>query len=65
MTPPSAGGIDALDPLLRKLATNRRLLVIGAHPDDEDTALLALVARGHGRRGRVPLAHRAATAART
>ncbi|MDQ6893709.1 MAG: PIG-L family deacetylase, partial [Acidobacteriota bacterium] len=48
LPPPSAGGIDALDPLLRKLATNRRLLVIAAHPDDEDTALLTLVARGMG-----------------
>ena len=48
LPPPSAGGIDALDPLLRKLATNRRLLIIAAHPDDEDTALLTLVARGMG-----------------
>jgi len=48
LPPPSAGGIDRLDPLLRKLATNRRLLVIAAHPDDEDTPLLTLVARGMG-----------------
>ena len=48
LPPPSAGGIDALDPLLRKLATNRRLLIIAAHPDDEDTALLTLVSRGMG-----------------
>lgn len=48
LAPPSAGGIDALDPLLRKLATNRRLLIIAAHPDDEDTALLTLVSRGMG-----------------
>ncbi len=48
LTLPSAGGIDALDPLLRKLATNRRLLIIAAHPDDEDTALLTLGSRGMG-----------------
>ena len=48
LPPPSAGGIDALDPLLRKLATNKRLLIVAAHPDDEDTALLTLVSRGMG-----------------
>ncbi len=48
LPPASAGGVDAIDPLLRKLETNRRLLVIAAHPDDEDTALLTLVARGMG-----------------
>jgi LmbE family N-acetylglucosaminyl deacetylase len=48
LPPPSAGGIETLDPLLRKLATNRRLLVIAAHPDDEDTPLLTLVSRGMG-----------------
>ena len=35
-----------MDRLLGKLATHRRLLVIGAHPDDEDTSLLSLVSRG-------------------
>lgn len=34
--------------MLRRLATHRRLLVIAAHPDDEDTELLAAVARGMG-----------------
>ncbi|HEV8117991.1 MAG TPA: PIG-L family deacetylase, partial [Thermoanaerobaculia bacterium] len=48
LPPPSTGGIAALDLLLAKLATHRRLLVIAAHPDDEDTALLTLVARGQG-----------------
>ena len=37
---------SAVDRLLAKLTTHRRLLVIGAHPDDEDTSLLALVSRG-------------------
>ncbi|MEO8189776.1 MAG: PIG-L family deacetylase [Acidobacteriota bacterium] len=48
LPPASAGGIDAIDPLLRKLETNRRLLIIAAHPDDEDTALLTLISRGMG-----------------
>ena len=38
----------ALHRLLSRLEAHRRVLVIGAHPDDEDTALLALVARGMG-----------------
>ena len=48
LEPPSTGGLEAVDRLLAKLATHRRLLVIGAHPDDEDTSLLALVSRGMG-----------------
>ena len=48
LPPPSAGGIEAIDAALRKLATNKRLLIIAAHPDDEDTALLTLVSRGMG-----------------
>jgi LmbE family N-acetylglucosaminyl deacetylase len=48
LPPPSTGGLAALDPLVAKLTTHRRLLIIAAHPDDEDTALLTLVARGMG-----------------
>ena len=48
LTPPATGGLDAVDRMLRRLSTNRRLLVVGAHPDDEDTELLALVAQGMG-----------------
>jgi LmbE family N-acetylglucosaminyl deacetylase len=48
LTPPSTGGLEAVDRLLRRLGSHRRLLVVGAHPDDEDTELLALVARGMG-----------------
>ncbi len=48
LTPPSTGGLESVDRLLRKLGTHRRLLVIGAHPDDEDTELLALVSQGMG-----------------
>ncbi len=34
--------------LLRRLDGVKRVLMIGAHPDDEDTALLAALARGMG-----------------
>jgi LmbE family N-acetylglucosaminyl deacetylase len=48
LTPPTAGGVEALDRALARLGTHRRLLVVGAHPDDEDTEILAYVARGLG-----------------
>ena len=48
LAPPTAGGLEALDRALARLGTHRRLLVIGAHPDDEDTEILAYVARGLG-----------------
>ncbi len=44
----SSGGLAALDRALVRLASHRRLLVIAAHPDDEDTTLLTAVARGQG-----------------
>ena len=56
LPPPSTGGLSLLDSMVAKLATHRRLLVVGAHPDDEDTELLALGRAGHGRRGGLPLA---------
>ena len=40
-------GAAALDQLVRGLTVTSRVLVIGAHPDDEDTQLLAWLARGH------------------
>ncbi len=46
--PPASGGAERLDLLLQRLAESRRVLVIGAHPDDEDTGLLALLSRGYG-----------------
>lgn len=46
--PPSTGGITHLDWLLQRLAEPRRVLLIAAHPDDEDTGLLTLAARGLG-----------------
>lgn len=40
-------GAAALDQLVRGLPVTARVLMIGAHPDDEDTNLLAWLARGH------------------
>ena len=48
LSPPTAGGVEAVDRALARLATHRRLLVVGAHPDDEDTEILAFVAKGLG-----------------
>ncbi|HEX9287750.1 MAG TPA: PIG-L family deacetylase [Thermoanaerobaculia bacterium] len=48
LEPPSSGGLVALDRLLQRLSTHKRMLVIGAHPDDEDNRLLTLVSRKMG-----------------
>jgi LmbE family N-acetylglucosaminyl deacetylase len=40
------GGSAELGELIRGLGVNTRVLMIGAHPDDEDTQLLAWLARG-------------------
>src|SRR5258708_7472339 len=48
LEPATTGGLATLDRALAKLSTHKRLLVIAAHPDDEDTALLTLVSRGMG-----------------
>ena len=48
MEPPATGGAAVVDRALAKLSTAKRLLVIAAHPDDEDTSLLTLVSRGMG-----------------
>jgi LmbE family N-acetylglucosaminyl deacetylase len=48
LEPPSTGGIVALDHELRMLGHYRRVLLIGAHPDDEDTELLTMLVRGLG-----------------
>ncbi len=41
-------GAAALGLALRKLGTTKRVLMVGAHPDDENTALLAELALGEG-----------------
>jgi LmbE family N-acetylglucosaminyl deacetylase len=48
LEPAATGGLAAVERALAKLATHKRLLVIAAHPDDEDTTLIALVSRGMG-----------------
>ncbi|MGH7580922.1 MAG: PIG-L family deacetylase, partial [Gemmatimonadales bacterium] len=48
LEPPGTGGVVALDQELRMLGHYRRVLMIGAHPDDEDTDLLTLLVRGMG-----------------
>ena len=40
-------GAAATDQLLRGITVTGRVLMVGAHPDDEDTQLLAGLARGH------------------
>ncbi|MBZ0112635.1 MAG: PIG-L family deacetylase, partial [Thermoanaerobaculia bacterium] len=46
--PAGTGGAVYLDRALARIENHKRVLVIGAHPDDEDTALLTLVSRGLG-----------------
>ncbi len=48
LEPASTGGITAVDRALARLSTHKRLLVIGAHPDDEDNTLLTYVSRALG-----------------
>ncbi|MGZ8391778.1 MAG: PIG-L family deacetylase [Gemmatimonadales bacterium] len=48
LEPPSTGGAVALDQEVRMLGHNKRVLMIGAHPDDEDTELLTILVRGMG-----------------
>jgi LmbE family N-acetylglucosaminyl deacetylase len=48
LEPPSTGGVVALDQELRMLGHYKRVLMIGAHPDDEDTELLTILVRGMG-----------------
>jgi LmbE family N-acetylglucosaminyl deacetylase len=48
LEPPTTGGAVALAHELRMLGHYRRVLMIGAHPDDEDTELLTVLARRMG-----------------
>ncbi len=43
-------GISGLGQTLKRLNTSSSVLMIGAHPDDEDTALLSYLARGESAR---------------
>ncbi|MEM6793741.1 MAG: hypothetical protein AAF725_07140, partial [Acidobacteriota bacterium] len=46
LTSASSGGLPAVDDALARLSEHRRMLMVAAHPDDEDTFLLTLVSRG-------------------
>ena len=46
---PGAGVVE-VGLLLRQLDGEKRVLMIGAHPDDEDTSLITALARGYGAR---------------
>ncbi len=48
LAPATTGGLPVVERALAKLTQHRRLLVIGAHPDDEDTSALVRVSRGEG-----------------
>ena len=48
LDPAGTGGVGFVDRALTKLSSHQRLMVIGAHPDDEDTTLLTLVGTGLG-----------------
>ena len=43
-------GAAALGPLVAGLGTSARVLVVGAHPEDDEPALLAYLSRGRGAR---------------
>lgn len=45
---PGTGGVVRLEQERRFLGEHRRVLVIGAHPDDEDTDLITILSRGMG-----------------
>ncbi|HLG04946.1 MAG TPA: PIG-L family deacetylase, partial [Gemmatimonadales bacterium] len=47
-TGPSTGGAAALNQAERMLGRTKRVLLIAAHPDDENTELLATLVRGEG-----------------
>jgi LmbE family N-acetylglucosaminyl deacetylase len=48
LRPASSGGVATVERALARLDQHRRLMIVGAHPDDEDTTLLALVSLAQG-----------------
>lgn len=48
LSPPGTGGVAALADALKQLGAAKRVLVVGAHPDDENSDFLAYLSRGLG-----------------
>ena len=48
LEPAASGGLEAVDRALAQLSVHARLMLVGAHPDDEDNSLLVYVSRGLG-----------------
>ncbi|HEV8242230.1 MAG TPA: PIG-L family deacetylase [Thermoanaerobaculia bacterium] len=48
LQPAGSGGVAELSRDLDRLAQHRRLMIIGAHPDDEDDSLLSVASLGDG-----------------
>jgi len=48
LAPPGTGGVATLANDLRALGANKRVLMIGAHPDDEGNEMLTILSRGLG-----------------
>ena len=48
LAPPGTGGVTVLVNSLNAAGADKRVLVIGAHPDDEDNVLLTLLGAGLG-----------------
>jgi len=48
LAPVGTGGVAAMARALAQLGATKRVLVIGAHPDDENNQLLTLLSRGYG-----------------
>jgi LmbE family N-acetylglucosaminyl deacetylase len=46
--PPPEGGTAALEIALRRLGTSNTVMMVNAHPDDENNALIAMLAHGLG-----------------
>jgi LmbE family N-acetylglucosaminyl deacetylase len=48
LAPPTTGGVERVDYLLQRLSEGRRVLLIGAHPDDEDNRLIVALSHQLG-----------------
>jgi LmbE family N-acetylglucosaminyl deacetylase len=48
LQPAGSGGLEQLARALDRLGQHRRLMILGAHPDDEDDTLLSVASLGDG-----------------